>query len=117
MPPVAGAQITAEITAARTSGVAPLFVHFDAFTNTSSSAFNTAGERFNNLTYKWNFGDIGSETWNAWDGASKNEDWGPNAGHVFENPGTYVVTVVIWDGQGDSDRGTQIITCINPRRL
>lgn len=106
----AQAQITGEIIAARTSGVAPLFVHFDAFTNTTATGFSTVGERFNKLTYKWDFDDSGSGIWDAWDGASKNEDWGPNAGHVFESSGTYTVSVTIWDGAGNSDTDTQIIT-------
>lgn len=69
--------------ASRTSGVAPLHVYFDA---------GDDAQGFRVSRHDWDFDDPQSGTW-ATSGRSKNAERGPIAGHVFERPGTYVVTL------------------------
>ena len=83
----AQAAITADISPARTSGVAPLAVFFDA-----TGTIDTDGSTndFHDLTYSWDFDDPDAGTW-SFSGLSKNVAFGPVAGHVFETAGTYGV--------------------------
>lgn len=93
----------------RSSGVAPLSVHFTAGFNASS----TTDRGFHNFEYSWNFGDPNSGTWGT-DGESKNVAKGPVTAHIYETPGTYSATLVIRDATGvvDTDRFT--ITVSDP---
>lgn len=76
--------------ASRTSGVAPLYVHFDA-----DAAASTPGSRpFHELEYEWNYGDANSGAWST-SGKSKNTDKGASAAHVYETPGTYTATLTV----------------------
>lgn len=52
-------------------------------------------ESFHKLSYKWTFGDEKGETWIA-SGQNKNIEYGPLAAHVFDDSGTYSVTLEIW---------------------
>jgi len=52
------------------------------------------------LTYTWDFGDGGSGT-------------GSSVNHVFDNEGTYTVTLVVDDGDGASDTQTMTVTISN----
>lgn len=82
-----------EPAASRTSGVAPLSVHFTAgFSNSSSTVRD-----FHNLDYTWNFNDPGSGNWGT-TGKSKNTAKSPVTTHIFETPGTYTVNLVIRNG-------------------
>lgn len=82
----------------RTSGVAPLYVFFDA-TGTTSTATT---QPFHDVDYRWTFGETtgpGIGTWSTGSRAgmrSRNAAYGPCAGHVFETPGTYTITVSAW---------------------
>jgi hypothetical protein len=68
----------------RTSGLAPLFVFFDATATT-----HTLGSfPYHDIGYFWNFGDSSAGTWSL-TGYSKNLSYGPIAAHVYETPGTY----------------------------
>lgn len=86
----------------RFSGVAPLSVFFDA---TGTTATGTT-RPFHDLEYRWSFGDaagspISGTTWNTGSSAgvsSRNAATGPVAGHVFETPGIYTVTLSATDG-------------------
>lgn len=90
----AGAQtIGVAIAPSRTSGVAPLAVLFDA-TGTTYSA--TGSSPFHDLVYQWSFGDPSSGTWSV-SGKSKDAALGPIAAHVFEQPGTYTVSLDVCD--------------------
>lgn len=93
-----GGVITPSVSAARTSGVAPLYVNFDATGTTSTLSTNPTHE----LLYSWTFDDAGAGTWaNGVQSAgltSKNAAFGPVTGHVFETPGTYVVNLIVMDG-------------------
>ena len=76
--------------ASRTSGVAPLYVFFNADLKPSSSTERS----FHDYYYHWDFGDPGSGTWGT-DGKSKNIENSPVAAHVYETPGTYTATLTV----------------------
>lgn len=88
--------ITSSVLASRTSGTAPLYVHFDATGTTSSvSAITLAanGGAFRNILHAFDFGDSGAGNWTQ-TGLSRNtHSGGPITAHVFETPGTYTVNV------------------------
>lgn len=89
-PTVAGA-----MTASRTSGVAPLGVSFSA----EAEATTSASKPFHDRLYVWDFGDANGDVW-ALSGKSKNAAQGPVTAHVFEEPGTYTVTLTVSDSTG-----------------
>ena len=120
-----GGVITPSVSAARTSGVAPLYVNFDA-TGTTSTLITDAdpnvqrARRNQELFYAHDFGDTGAGTWaNGVQSSgltSKNAGYGPVTGHVFETPGTYTVTSVITDGV-NSETVTNTITVQDPNTV
>ena len=91
----AAGSLQLSVSASRATGVAPLYVFFDA-TGTVST---TTTRPFHDIEYRWNFGETsgpGIGTWNQGSRpgvSSRNAAIGPVAGHVFETPGTYTVTV------------------------
>lgn len=96
--------------ASRTSGVAPLAVHFSAGFNPSSA--NDRG--FHNYEYSWGFGDFSSGNWGT-TGKSKNTAKGPVAAHVYETPGTYTASLTIKNASGAVvDTESFTITVTNP---
>jgi PKD repeat protein len=79
----------------RTSGVAPLAVHFyPAFLDHVD-----AQPRFHGYDFDWDFGDPEAGAWGT-TGRSRNAARGAVAAHVFERPGTYAVTLTIRDHAG-----------------
>ena len=91
-----GGTITPSIVEARSSGVAPLSVFFDASGTTAASL---TSKPFHELVYVWSFGDTaGGATWTygARSGLSKNQAFGPVASHVFETAGSYTVTLTVF---------------------
>ena len=90
--------IAASLAASRVTGVAPLYVNFDATGTTHYQSTNPTHELF----YSWIFGDTGAGNWaNGVQSAgliSKNAAFGPITGHVFETPGTYTVNLIVMDG-------------------
>jgi PKD repeat protein len=111
--------IIAVITASRTSGVAPLAVHFDGFTATSTTKTPTPlteSERFHELDYTWGFDDTGAGSWSYnSENQDKNSAKGPNTAHVFESAGSYDVTLTVRAGNGVSDDATAVtITVSDP---
>jgi len=89
------------------AGVAPLYVFFDA---TATTAVATS-RPFHELEYRWDFGDPASGSWTSTPGMpnlSRNADTGPMAGHVFESPGTYTVSLTVLDGAGAATKSVQI---------
>lgn len=93
----------------RTSGVAPLSVHFTAGFNASSFA----DRGFHSYDYTWNFGDPNSGNWGT-NGILKNLAKGPVAAHVYETPGTYTATLIIRDETGVVDTDSFSITVGDP---
>jgi hypothetical protein len=108
--------ISPSLIPARTSGVAPLAVFFDASATTGSVTSNP----FSDLDYTWSFGDPSSGNWQPTDGSatgkSRNQAKGPVAAHVFETPGTYTVTMTVFDGTNTAQR-TQAITVTDPNTV
>jgi PKD repeat protein len=89
------------------SGVAPLYVFFDATATTAA----TTSRPFHELEYRWDFGDPASGSWTSTPGmpnASRNQATGPLAAHVFEAPGTYTVNLTVLDGAGSATKSVQI---------
>ena len=102
--------------------LAPCAVHFDAIgmgalsaspyvtTETTDSVFN---REFHSLLYEWDFDDPNSGTWSTGAAAatgtpqSKNYDIGAIAGHLYENPGTYTVTLTVTNPAGESAQTTR----------
>ncbi|MCP4683114.1 MAG: PKD domain-containing protein, partial [Desulfobacterales bacterium] len=87
--------VFADIKASRVIGVAPLGVNFSA-----GADFSTDGNRpFHELFYSWDFGNPTSDIW-AVSEKSKNKASGPITAHIFEIPGTYVVSLAVADSNG-----------------
>ena len=109
--PVSSGVISASLAATRVSGTAPLAVQFDATGTTST----TSGvDTFRQVTYSFNFGDDRGLTW-AISGQPKNTQvGGPLAAHVFDNPGTYTVTLTATDSSGNASSKTVTITVADP---
>lgn len=82
--------------ASRTSGVAPLAVHFSAVGD-GKGVIQPPGSDFDELHYVWSFGDSDSGNW-AIDGHARNCASGFVSGHVFVDPGTYTVRLNVSDG-------------------
>lgn len=93
----------------RTSGIAPLSVHFTAGFLTSSS-----NERsFHDNEYSWDFGDPGSGNWGT-TGKSKNSAKGPIATHIFESSGSYTVWLTVRNKEGVIKSDSFNILVIDP---
>ncbi len=92
--------VTFSFSASRTSGVAPLGIFF----NSGFSENTTSDNPFHDLKYSWDFGDTTSDYWaieeNSISERSKNTDKGPVSTQVYENPGTYTVTLNVRDETG-----------------
>lgn len=86
--------ITANLVPSRTTGVAPLAVHFDA---TGSVAPTLVADPFRQLSYTFTFGDNRGLKWPVSNLPKNKEVGGPVAAHVFDLPGTYTVTVAVTD--------------------
>ncbi|MEF3691946.1 MAG: PKD domain-containing protein, partial [Candidatus Moraniibacteriota bacterium] len=84
-----------DASASRTSGVAPLAIHFNADLTASSETERS----FHDYEYSWNFDDPTSGNWGT-SGKSKNTDKGPVAAHIYETPGTYIATLTVKDQTG-----------------
>ncbi len=102
--------------------LAPCAVHFDAIglgalatvpyvtTETTDSAFD---REFHSLHFEWDFDDPNSGTWSTGAAAataapqSKNYDIGGIAGHLYETPGTYTVTLTVTNPAGESAQTTR----------
>lgn len=92
MVPAPPAVITPAFNASRTSGVAPLAVTFNAI-GTVASTFTSLP--YSEVEYRTDFDDERGATWAYGTnpgGNNKNIAYGPVCAHVFEVPGTYVVT-------------------------
>lgn len=89
LPPVAS------FFATPTTGTAPLTVSFDA--SASSDPDGTV------VIYTWDFGPVGGS------------DNSPQISYTFDNPGTYVVSLVVTDNEGATSTNTETVTIVvNP---
>lgn len=100
----------ARFTPSRSSGVAPLAVHFDATPTTDS---RPDVDPFHDLLFTWSFGDPDRELW-RFSGRSKNSARGGLAAHVFDRPGTYEVVLTVGDAAGAASTVTHTITVHDP---
>jgi|GEM_PF-2908272 len=82
---------TAVIDASRQSGRAPVRVSFDAYDSWDPDGSVNRCE--------WSFGDGASDT-------------GKFVSHTYNSPGSYTVTLTIWDDEGASDTATTTITIL-----
>ena len=119
--PAASGNISLSLVPARTAGVAPLSVFFDA---TGTTAPTLTPRPFHDIEYQWNFGDpLGSPvlgtTWSTGSRAgssSRNLAKGPVTAHVFERPGTYTVTLSARHG-ANTAATTTTITVTDPNTV
>lgn len=69
---------------------------------------------FHELDYAWDFGDTTAGVWNYGTAStSKNVPYGPVTVHVFETPGTYTVTLSVYDDT-EATAATTTITVQDP---
>ena len=99
---------TAMTSAARTTGLAPLGVFFDAL-EASSGVVQPADGDHVNFHYAWDFGDPGSGVWTT-TGRSRNTATGYIAAHVYEQPGTYTARLTVTNTAGQQFNYEQAIT-------
>jgi len=102
-------------TANRTTGVAPLAVFFDAVGGTPVIPASATPQPYGyaDLNFEWSFGDDASAVW-VNTGRSKDEAIGFVAGHVYENPGTYVAMLRVTLPNGSVQTFEQTITVSDP---
>lgn len=92
---------------------APCAVVFDAEGTTDTDT----AYPFADCLFYWDFGDDTGEFWEYGARAgtqSKNNDFGPIAGHVYETPGTYTITLTVLNASGGINTATQSITVTDP---
>ena len=128
-----GASLSPQFTVTRSSGVAPLVVFFDAYgepypdpnepgappgadplTPCTQGVGSDPCQPFHDLHYDWDFGDTEAGTW-AITGRSKNHATGAIAAHVYDQPGSYQVTVAVRNSFGESGTAVaQTIIVLDP---
>lgn len=116
------AHITMSASLSRVVGVAPLYVNID-MTGTTSTLITDAdpviqtARRNHELFYSVNWGDSGAGQWANGVQSSgftdKNWSFGPVGGHVFETPGTYLVTPTSTDGVNNAAK-PGYVTVLDP---
>ena len=115
--PSAEATPNASFVASKVQGttcVAPCAVHFDAIGNGSNLTTDASFPRaFHSLLFLWEFGDPGSGTW-AVSGKSKDRAIGAIAGHLYQNPGTYLVRLTVTNAYGETDIAEQQVVVADP---
>lgn len=97
------------VSVSRSSGVAPLYVHFSAdFAGAPETATG-----FRTYDYSWDFGDPASGVWGT-NGTSMNLSTGGVAAHVFEQPGTYSVSLTVKEGTSIIGSEVRVIQVLDP---
>ncbi len=112
----ASAAPTARFTARPVQGstcVAPCAVHFDAVGTGANETTDPVFTRpFHSLLFQWDFGDPNSGIW-AISGQSKNAATGGIAGHVYDNPGSYLITLRVTNPSGEVATTTRSVTVVD----
>ena len=106
--PLPALAVTAQLIPSRTSGIAPLLVHFDGVQSSHPGA-----DPIHELAYDWSFGDPQAGVWSQ-SGADKNTATGPWASHVFDRAGTYTVRLTVRAPNGSTSTRTQVINVSSP---
>lgn len=91
--------------------VAPCAVLFDATATTAAGSAHP----FHELDYRWDFGDERGATW-AISGRPKNQAIGAIAGHLFEHPGRFTVTLTVATPSGGRAVATKSIAVDDPEQ-
>ena len=109
--PAFSAAPVASLVASRTTGTAPLCVHFDATGSTDADTTRP----FHDLLYRWNFGNPGAGAWARGANTSWPKDLarGPVAAHCYETAGTYTARLQVCDETTCNSTSTTI-TVSNP---
>lgn len=94
-------QVNLQMQASRNSGTAPLYVFFDATTTLGLSDTNALV----NADFHWDFDATNTDPDGDWESIK-----GMVAGHVFEEPGTYIVECSVTAPNGDTDTQSDTIT-------
>jgi hypothetical protein len=81
-----------DIVKSRTSGTAPLMLHFDA---SGTRAPGLTGYPFHELFYEWTFGGITGTFTYGIRNTDKNKAFGPIACPMYDTAGTYTVTLTV----------------------
>lgn len=94
---------------------APCAVHVTS-ADTGATTDTATTREFHSLSYRWDYGDPSSGTWDeSWQsGLSKNQDFGPVAGHVYESAGTYDITLYVENSSGDTGQLSQQVVVTDP---
>jgi hypothetical protein len=90
------------ISPSRTSGVAPLYVFFDA---TGTTNLGSSPIALPEADFSWDFDTTNVDPTGKWE-----QTKGFVAGHVFEAPGTYTVSCTVTGADGTTDTDTVTIT-------
>ena len=108
--------LTLRAAAVRRAGVSPLLMFFDA-TATTSSAVSSSGSAFQDISYRWDFGDTAASGTGSWASGSNaghnsnNSASGAVAAHLYITNGadtTYPVTVTAYDGSNTASCQLQV---------
>lgn len=108
---MASTDLIANINPNRTYGVAPLSVYFDC-----SGSDGPVDQPWRDLHYHIDFGETTDREWLYGNTLRRSKDWEEafQAGHVFETPGVFTVTLTLYDDQGNFDTDTVDIIVLNP---
>ena len=93
--------------ASRTAGKAPLAVWFDALKPDGGVMLPA---NYKTWRYDWDFGDPASGVWDQTTGRPRNTAHGFVACHVYERPGTYIVTLQVRTDTGVRYQYVQQVT-------
>jgi hypothetical protein len=108
--------LTLRAVTARQTGVSPLLMFFDA-TGTTGSGVTGNGSAFQDISYRWDFGDTGSSGTGSWAYGSNaghnsyDSATGAVAAHLYLTNGadsTYAVTVTAYDGTNTASCHLQV---------
>ncbi len=97
------------------TGIAPYAAVFNAIDMADVIQPPLVDERreYADFHYSWDFGDAGSGTW-PHSARSKNTDLGYVTAHVYDTPGTYMVSLRVVDAEGKTHAYARTVTVRDP---